>query len=217
MLEFTGDFHAAKELTNSPEFFSEQGDCLLDLITGEVHTLGFTGNFVNLQMIESGSLYADGYTGEFPCLREIGYDAHLFGCKAAFPQLQVIGCHAYLGNYTGDFPALEQIDGDLVIDGYEGTMPELVELGGCVLGSRTMIKLDKPFDRLGAKKLQTGYNIIQLSVGVIKRDKSDGAYYFGECDGCGLDESQLVEAVRESFGYDNETEALFQQFILSHK
>jgi hypothetical protein len=217
MLEFTGDFHAAKELKNSPHLFNEQGDCLLERITGEVHTQGFTGSFPNLQFIESGSLYAEGYTGEFPCLREICWDAYLFRCKSAFPNLVMIGCDAYLENYTGEFPCLETIGGDIYIDGYEGAMTMLHELDGCVLGSRTKIRLDKPFSRVGAKRLQEWYDIVEFTCGVVKRDKGDGAYFFGECDGCGLDIWDLLDAVRSSEGYNAGTEVFLQEFINQHR
>ena len=122
---FVGDF-TAKDHLNNKDYFDEEGDLLLEEITGDADFWGWNGNadklieigshafFVNWEgnanslISIGGSAFFQFWNGSADNLIGIGGSAFFYNWESSANKLQTIGVKAYFDNWKGTAPLLSE-------------------------------------------------------------------------------------------------------------
>jgi len=141
---FVGDFIAKCHLDNK-NYFDEEGNLLLEEITGNAGLCGWNGNAKNLIKI-GGIADFRNWKGSADKLIEIGSHASFDNWKGTANNLISIGGDAYFRFWEGSLNQLKTIGGVVYFQRWKGTAPLLSEnyIFSELIGSRDEIcKFDK--------------------------------------------------------------------------
>ena len=173
---YFGDFTAKCHLDNK-DYFDEEGNLLLEEITGNAGLCGWNGNAKNLIKI-GGIADFRNWKGSADKLIEIGSHASFDNWKGTANNLISIGGDAYFRFWEGSLNQLKTIGGAVYLKNWKGTAPLLSEsyIFSELIGSRREIcKFDKK-----TKLFFTGCfkgNEEELIEAVTKRHFVESRYY----------------------------------------